>query len=88
MSDTPRTDAEVELIEWTERYPDGETDTYSRQMVDADFAAELEAENAALRKVLHQMRTCTICKYRASNFEHSKCGTCGDHLGNWEVDLK
>jgi hypothetical protein len=46
MSDTPRTDAEAGFLDEGEYWRPHETGFY----VDADFARELERENAALRK--------------------------------------
>ncbi len=60
-SDTPRTDAAVEIVDVAFNWIDGPA-SYSRGVVDPDFARELERENAALRVSLKE----------ACDLEHEK----------------
>lgn len=59
MSDTPRTDAEAGVLDEDGYWLPRETGFY----VDADFARQLERENAALRSLLREAITDHVSEY-------------------------
>lgn len=75
MSDTPRTDAEVFEVDVVFVSYDGPA-FEPKNVVEPDFARELERENAALRKLINE-------PYQFFRFGHKALFPWGKFLDRW-----